>query len=105
MWVVSGTNLQITKGDYGLALPITLSGAELSASDQIEIRFKNNKTGKVFLKKNLTPVDNIVELEFSEEETQKFAVGSYSYAMDWYQNGRFMCNVISSANLKVVSKV
>lgn len=104
MWVVSGTNLQMTKGDYGLALPITLTGTELSANDRMEIRFKSNKTGKVMLKKNLTPLDNTIELEFTAEETQKFAVGAYSWALDWYQDDRFMCNVIPNASFKVVAK-
>lgn len=105
MWVASGTNLQMTKDDYGLALPITINGTELSENDSIEIRIKNNKTGKVILKKNLTPVDNIVELEFTDEESKKFPVGSYSYALDWYQDGRFMCNIIPNAGFKVVPKV
>lgn len=105
MWAVSGTNLQMTKGDYGLALQISFSGTELSANDRMELRFKNNKTGRVMLKKNLTPIDNTIDLEFTEEETQKFGVGSYSYALDWYQDDRFMCNLIPNASFKVVAKV
>lgn len=33
MWDVSGYNLQMTKGDYGLALPILISGTTLGEQD------------------------------------------------------------------------
>ena len=31
-------------------------------------------------------------------------VGGYVYCLDWYQNGNFMCNIIPSAQFKVVDK-
>lgn len=35
MWYVNGNNLQMAEGDYGLTLPITISGTELTAADTI----------------------------------------------------------------------
>lgn len=105
MWSASDTTMQMVVGDYGMALAITIHGLNATADDHIEMRFKNNKTGEVILTKNLTPVDDTIELEFSKTESDKFTVGTYSYAMDWYQNDRFMCNIIPSASFKVVTKI
>lgn len=33
MWNVSGVNLQMTEGDYGVALPITIAGTTLGEND------------------------------------------------------------------------
>lgn len=105
MWNVSGTTLIMTEGDYGIKLPVTISGATLAAGDSVKLIFKAKQNGDELLVKDFDSItDNTVELELTEAEAALFPVGSYVYSLDWYQDGNFMCNIIPSAILKVVDK-
>ena len=105
MWNVSGVNLQMTEGDYGVALPITIAGTTLGAQDSIKLTFKTAVNGDEILSKTFDGItDNTVSLELTEEESALFPVGGYVYCLDWYQNGNFRCNIIPCATLKVVDK-
>ena len=105
MWDVSGYNLQMAEGDYGLALPISISGTTLGAQDSIKLTFKTVINGDEILSKTFDGItDNTVSLELTEAESALFPVGKYVYRLDWYQNGNFMCNIIPSALFKVVDK-
>lgn len=48
MWKVNGPDLQMADGDYGLTLPITISGAELTSTDSIRITIRRTLDGAVF---------------------------------------------------------
>lgn len=105
MWNVSGTTLIMTEGDYGIKLPVTISGTTLAAGDSVKLTFKARQNGDELLVKDFDSItDNTVELELTEAEAALFPVGSYVYSLDWYQDGNFMCNIIPSAILKVVDK-
>lgn len=104
MWIVNGHDLKMAEGDYGLTLPVSISGTEFSANDTIKITFKAAKNGEELLAKEYTPVDGVVNLELTEAESELFAVGTYVYSLDWYQSGNFMCNIIPVATFKVVDK-
>lgn len=106
MWAVNGQDLKMCEGDFGLILPITISGATFSTQDEVKLTIKTAKNGETILAKTFSGIsDNTVNLEITEEETALLSVGSYVYAMDWYQDGAFMCNIIPCANLKVGDKV
>lgn len=95
----------MTVGDYGVELPITIVGTTITASDSIKIKFTNAMTGAEVLVKDYDNIaDNTVDLEFTEAESALFPVGVYSYSLDWYQHGNFMCNIIPVGILRVVSK-
>lgn len=104
MWRVSGTTLTAAEGDYGIQLPVTVSGTTLTASDTLKFTFKNTVNGTTVLEKEYTPTNNTVELEFTASESELFIVGAYVYSLDWYQNGVFMCNLLPAGILKVVDK-
>ena len=104
MWIVSGHDLKMAEGDYGLTLPVSISGAEFSISDTIRLTFKTAKNGETILTKEYTPVEGVINLELTEAESALFSVGSYVYCLDWYQSGNFMCNVVPVAVFKVVDK-
>lgn len=105
MWNVSGTTLIMTEGDYGIKLPVTISGTTLAAGDSVKLIFKAKQNGDELLVKDFDSItDNTVDLELTEAESALFSVGSYVYSLDWYQDGNFMCNIIPSAILKVVDK-
>ena len=94
----------MAEGDYGLSLPITISGTTLSTSDTIMLTFKDKQNGSTILVKDLTPTDNAVTLNLTEAESALFPVGVYVYALDWYQLGNFMCNIVPVGIFKVVDK-
>lgn len=103
MWEVYKTTLQMVEGDFGIKLPITITGATFGAYDSVRITIKNGET--TVIQKDFTNISsNTVDLEFTEAESSLLKVGSYLYSLDWYQDGAFMCNIIPSAALKVVDK-
>ena len=104
MWIVHGHELSMAEGDYGLQLPVTISGPEFTENDTIKITFKTGKNGTELLVKEYTPVDGSVDLELTAQESELFPVGTYVYSIDWYQSGKFMCNLITVATFKVVDK-
>lgn len=105
MWAVNGTNLQMAEGDYGISIPVTVSGTTLSASDTLKFVFLAAKNGRVILEKEFTNIsENTVNLELTEEESALFTPRMYVYRLDWYQDGNFLCNIIPEASFKVVDK-
>lgn len=105
MWYVSGNNLQMAEGDFGLELPITINGTTLGNQDSIKLTFKDTMNGTEILTKDFTGItDNTVRLELTEAESALFPVGCYAYRLDWYQSGNFMCNIIPFSYFKVVDK-
>lgn len=105
MWIVNVCNLQMTEGDYGIELPINITGIDFGENDTLRFTFKTAVNGETILEKEFNNiVDNTVNLVFDDTETQLFPVGSYVYNLDWYQSGVMMCNIIASALLKVVEK-
>ena len=105
MWAVSGNDLKMTEGDFGLQLPITISGTTLTASDEILFTLKDRLNGETILTKTFDNISqNTINLTITEAETDDLPVGSYVYSLDWYQDGAFMCNIIPCAVFKVVEK-
>lgn len=105
MWAVSGINLQMAEGDYGISLPITVHGTELGGNDSLRVTIKTRKNGETILEKNYSDIeDNTVELELTQTESAKLPAGVYVYSLDWYQNGIFMCNIVLCSLFKVVDK-
>ena len=105
MWVVNGQDLKMTEGDFGLKLPVTISGATFSNNDEVKLIIKDEKNGNTVITKTFDNItENTVDLEITEAETARLTVGSFVYSLDWYQDGAFMCNIIPCAALKVVDK-
>ena len=103
MWEVYKTTLQMVEEDFGIKLPITITGATFGAYDSVRITIKNGEA--TVIQKDFTNISkNTVDLELTEAESSLLKVGSYLYSLDWYQDGAFMCNIIPSAVLKVVDK-
>lgn len=93
----------MTEGDWGVKLPVTVSGATFAANDSLKIVIKNGET--TLVEKEYTNItQNTVNLELTEAESALLPVGSYVYRLDWYQDGAFMCNIIPISTFKVVDK-
>ena len=106
MWNVNGQDLKMCEGDWGIQLPIKISGTTLAAADEIKLTVKTAVNGDVVLEKTFADIqNNTVNFELTEDETELLSVGTYYYALDWYQDGAFMCNIIPASLYKVVEKV
>lgn len=103
-WSVKNTTLSMAEGDWGVALPITVDEVTFTENDVLKFTFKDQNNGNTLLIKEYPPVENTVNLSFTEAETALFPVGQYVYSLDWYQSGAFLCNIIPTATLKVVDK-
>ena len=78
MWNVTGTNLQMAEGDYGIALPVTISGITLTENDSIRFTFKTSPNGETVLTKEYANISqNTLQLVLSEAESALLPVGSY----------------------------
>ena len=103
MWNVNGTMLTMAEGDWGVKLPVTVSGVTFANSDSVKIVIKSGET--TIIEKEYTSItQNTVNLELTEAESALLPVGSYVYRLDWYQDGAFMCNIIPISTFKVVDK-
>lgn len=109
MWNVNGTALKMAEGDWGIALPIKISGVTLGANDSVRITIKSSINGvadTAILTKDYSGITgNTVNLELTEDESELLPIGVYLYSLDWYQHGSFMCNLIACSTLGVVDKV
>lgn len=106
MWAVSnGYDLQMTEGDYGIDLPITLTGSNFSSGDVAEFVIKSAVNGTTKVTKTITSVENdVININLDSTDTAALPVGTYVYGLDWYRSGEFMCNIIPYATFKVVEK-
>ena len=94
MWEVKGTKIKVADGDYGVELPVTVYGTDLTEQDTLRFTFKDDVDGEIILEKEFTPVENTINFELTEPEGELFSPGVYAYKLDWYQSGVFMCNLI-----------
>lgn len=104
MWAVLGKDIQMTAGDFGIQLPITISGTTLSASDEILFTLKNYSYQTVLTKTFSNISQNTVNLTLTAQESEGLTPGIYTYILDWYQDGVFMCNLVPGSVFKVVAK-
>ena len=104
MWTVFGTEITMVKDDYGIILPINISGVTITNLDSI--RFSLKRKTSIVISKYFTNIsENTVNLELTEQESSLLEVGQYTYSLDWYQNGIFMCNIIPQGKFKVIDKL
>ena len=105
MWKVEKNNLSMTEGDYGVALPITISGASIATGDSVTFTVKTEKNGTGKLVKTFSNItQNKFDLVLTSAESALLPVGYYVYSLDWYKDGEFICNIIPSASFRVVDK-
>ena len=105
MWAVNGNDLRMCEGDWGVQLPITISGVTFSNNDELILTVKEKLNGTTLITKNYTNItQNTITLEVTEVESALLKVGVYVYSLDWFQNGAFLCNIIPTAIFKVVEK-
>ena len=110
MWIVKSQNdpnIGMVEGDYGIRLPIEVTGATFGAVDSVDFVIKATPDGEDIVTKTYDALDivaNTIPLELTAEESALLPKGVYVYRLDWYQAGHFMCNLVPKATFKVVDK-
>lgn len=105
MWNAVSQTISMTEGDFGVQLPVTVSGTTLTPQDTLRFTFLDAPNGSVILSKSFSAIaNNTVNLELTEAESALFTPGKYVYRLDWFQGGVFMCNLIPDGIFKVVDK-
>lgn len=95
----------MTVGDYGIGLPIKFSGVDFGQSDSVKLRISSARNLAEKLEVVFSDItDNTVELSLTEAQSALLPVGDYVYALDWYRDEVFMCNIIPQAVFRVVKK-
>lgn len=98
-------SIQMTEGDFGIQLPITITGPSFTADDEIKLTIKDAINGTTVLEKDFSDIqNNTIRLELTREESELIPVGGYVYSLDWFQTGHFLCNIIPASSFKVVEK-
>ena len=81
MYKIIGQNINMTEGDFGVVLPITiiLEGSEhLTASDSFKISIYTKTNGQEILSKEYSADNhNTINFELTEQESGLFKVGTY----------------------------
>ena len=105
MWKVSGTQMRMSEGDYGITLPVVVSGITLGAGDTLRYTFKNAVNQDVILVKDFDNItENTVNFVLTAAESALFSPGAYVYSLDWYQDGVFLCNLVEVGKFHVGDK-
>ena len=107
MWNVNGNSVQMTEGDFGIALPITVTGVEVQSGDYLSIQIKDKVNGKVLINRPVPYSElslDTFNFVLTEEESAMLPVGTYVYVFDWYHEATFVCNIIPCGTFKVVEK-
>ena len=105
MWIVSGREISMTEGDYGIQLPIKVNGITFGSNDEVLFTLKYRMNGDTVFTKSFANVSqNTINLEITAGESALLGVGAYVYSLDWLQSGMFMCNIVPSASFRVVEK-
>lgn len=95
----------MTEGDFGLSLPITITGGEISKDEQIKFYIKKNNGENLIDSKIYNNIeDNTFNLIFSEEESNLLKKGTYLYYLDWYKENVFLGNIINGELFEVEGK-
>ena len=104
-WNVIGNYLQICEGDFGIGLPATLHDAQMGDGDAVKLTIKTAVDGETIIEKIFDNiVENTFEIKLTAAESALLPIGEYVYAVDWYHDGEFLCNIVPSALFKVVNK-
>lgn len=103
MWNTNGNAIRMVEGEFGVDLPLTITGVTLTANDEIRLTIKRGRQGVVAVEKSYSNIqDNTINVRLTESESSAMGVGKYRYSLAWYQEGVFLCYLIEKAPFEVV---
>ena len=105
MFNVKNGNISMVEGDYGLELPITITGTIISSDETIELIIRDN-SGEIKIDKFYNNiVDNTINFSLTKQESGKLTSNKkYFYSLDWYRNEDFLGNILNGLEFNVEEK-
>lgn len=105
MWTVrDNINISMDEGDWGVELPILVSGITITESDSLRLSILDGYDGPAIITKRFSDITgNTINLVLTKAESAKLQPRSYVWRLDWYQDDNFQCNLIKGASFKVVN--
>lgn len=100
-----GTHLYLTRGDYGIPLPIRLSAhcascrESLLDGDVILLEISKGDTVYVSRQKtweDLRLADGVMTLELTQKESQGMELGLYTWQVFWLRGQELRCRLLRS---------
>lgn len=105
MFSVKNGNISMIEGDYGLELPITITGTEISEDEQIKLTIADSSDEIKIEKIYSNIADNVINFSLTKSESEKLKSNKkYFYSIDWYRNEQFLGNVINGYEFNVEEK-
>lgn len=91
--------IEMNQGDYGEILPITFSGIDILKTDKIFFIIKENclENSKIIIEEPYHIENNILNLQFNEEQSEKLKSGKYNYSIIWQRDNSFSITLITDA--------
>ena len=95
----------MTEGDFGLVLPITITGAEISENEKIKFCLRKTSGEDLIEPKVYNDIkNNTFDLIFTKAESDLIKRGTYLYYLDWYKENVFLGNIINGDIFEVEGK-
>ena len=99
--------IEMVEGDWGEELPLEIeTESDITSSDKFIIEiFKDIRSREPIITKNYENIqENTINFKLTQEESEKLKVGTYFYNIDWYQENKFLSNIVKSKMFKVSDK-
>lgn len=106
MFKTSGTKIQMVEGDFGVVLPISIilgDGETLTNNDTFSFKIYKATNDELLIEKTLTPTNNTINFELTEEESVLLPVGKYKYDLEWTSNN-FLNSIVANEKYVVIEK-
>ena len=100
-----GKTIIMVEKDFGISLPITITGGIISNDETIKLTLTKSDGTALIEPKIYTNIENnTFDLIFTQEESEKMSVGKYFYDIDWYKENVFLGNVVKHELFEVEGK-
>ncbi len=100
-----GTHLHLTRGDYGIPLPIQITSHCASCRDSLldgdEILLEISKGDRVYVSRrkaweDLRLNDGVMVLELTQAESESLELGLYTWQIYWLRGQEIRCRLLRS---------
>lgn len=108
MFKIQNTKIQMTEGDFGIVLPISIvleNDETITSQDTFAIKiYKDTNKNRIISKEYTVDENGDINFELTQEETAKLPIGEYKYDLDWYDSNNFLVNLIGDEVFSVIEK-
>lgn len=102
----SGKKIIMTEKNYGLHLPIKITGATIQKNDTLEFYIKQTGAKESVIQNKYDNInENTIDFVLTKEQSEKLKVGIYQYSIDWYRDNIFLNTIVNGYPFEVEKKV